>query len=236
MAERGDAVLMIKQSTIIKAMPEGGRMIYQGCTKTLPLADNSIDMIFSDPPYVRDLLWTYEAVAHEAMRVLKPGKFVALMCGGMALNKIMRWMDDAGLTFYWLYQLGMTGKGAGIVWMHGAQNIPISIRTKHVVVYSKGKAQARTATTGLYWAGGVDKRFHHWGQDIDSHRYYIDCFSSVGDLILDPMCGGGTTAPACELINRRWICADIAAEHTKMTKRRMNDNQDHTHDLGPLFA
>lgn len=190
----------------------------------LPLPSESIDMIFSDPPYVKDLLYTYQWLANEAERVLKPGKFIAVMCGGNNLNKIMRWFDEAGLEFYWCYHLGLSGVPAGIVWKHGNRNKPIAIRTKNVIVYSKGYALARTATTGLYWAGGEDKHYHHWGQDVDSHRYYIDCFSADGDLILDPMVGGGTTAIACKLLGRRWIVGDIDPVALKATLNRLADH------------
>ena len=50
--------------------------IIQLDTKQIPLPDNSVDMIFSDPPYVKDLIHTYDWLAQEAARVLKPGKFV----------------------------------------------------------------------------------------------------------------------------------------------------------------
>jgi DNA modification methylase len=188
----------------------------------IPLPDQTIDMIFSDPPYVKRLLHTYQWLAEEAARVLKPGRFVAVMCGGMGLNKLMRWFDDAGLTFYWLYQLQMTATGAGIVWMHGSPNIPIATRIKHILVYSNGPALARTATVSPYRAGAKDKRWHPWGQDVDSHRYYIDCFSHPGDLVLDPMVGGGTTAAACAAIGRRYIAGDLRPGCCLTTKRRMN--------------
>lgn len=203
----------------------------------LPLPPGSIDMIFSDPPYVKDLLYTYQWLAVEAARVLKPGKFVAVMCGGNALNKIMRWFDDAGLEFYWLYQLGMSDKRSGNVvwkWVDGHQ-MPISTRTKHILVYSKGEALARTATTGLYWAGGADnKEWHNWGQNIDSHRYYIDCFSAPGDLVLDPMAGGGTTAAACQLLGRRWICGDLDIKAIKAMQERLTAKN--TLSRYPMFA
>lgn len=212
-------------------------MIIRCNTQDLPIADNSIDMIFSDPPYVKHLLETYHWLADEAARVLKPGKFVAAMCGGMALNKIMRWFDEADLTFYWLYQLKMTATGAGIVWVHGNRRMPISTRTKHVLVYSKGKAVSRTATVGLFTAGGADKRWHHWGQDINSHRYYIDCFSQKGDVILDPMGGGGTTKAACDLLGRRCIIGDLDPAAISTMRQRFNPlaSPDLMADL-PLFA
>ena len=211
-------------------------MLIRVNTQNLPLADESIDMVFSDPPYIKEQIITYQWLANEAARVLKPGKFAAVMCGGMALNDIMRWFDDAGLSFYWLYQLGMTATGAGIVWKHGNNNVPISTRTKHVLVYSKGRALARTATVGLYWAGGVDKKWHHWGQDIDSHRYYIDCFSSPGDVVLDPMVGGGTTAVACKLLGRKWIVGDIDADAVTTTRKRLGGVRDTIYPELPLFT
>jgi len=191
-------------------------------TKQIPLPTESIDMIFTDPPYVKDLLCCYEWLANEAARLLKPGKFVAAMCGGMAINQIMRWFDDAGLTFYWQYQLKLSGKYTGVVWINGNRSVPIATRLKHVIVYSKGDALSRTATVSPYRAGGADKRWHHWGQDVDSHRYYIDCFSWPGDLILDPMAGGGTTAIACAALDRRWIVGDIDPEACVTMKERLN--------------
>ena len=210
-------------------------MILQLSTSYIPLPNDSIDMIFSDPPYVKDLLYTYDWLAGEAARVLKPRKFIAVMCGGMALDKIMRWFDDAGLTFYWLYQLQMTATGAGIVWMQGNPNIPIATRIKHVLVYCKGEGLARTATASPYRAGGIDKVWHHWGQDVDSHRYYIDCFSKVGDLVLDPMGGGGTTGVACSILGRRFILGDLNLDACYTMKHRLNGGLAESLDPLPLF-
>jgi len=210
-------------------------MITRWNVRYLPLTDNSIDMIFSDPPYIKDLLPAYRWLANEAARVLKPGKFIAVMCGGNGLNKIMHWFDDAKLDFWWLYQLGMRGQQTGVVWKNGNQKVPISTRTKHVLVYSKGKALARTATVGLYWAGGADKRWHFWGQDIDSHRYYIDCFSAEGDLILDPMAGGGTTGVACAILGRRCILGDIDSDALNICQARLSGKEECLNSW-PLFA
>lgn len=210
-------------------------MLAQVDVHRLPIADGSIDMVYSDPPYGHALIHTYRWLALEAARVLRPGGFVAVMCGGNSLNDIMRWFDDAGLSFWWLYQIGMTGQQTGVVWKHGSHNVPISTRTKHVLVYSRGRALARTATVGLYWAGGVDKTWHHWGQDIDSHRYYIDCFSKPGDLVLDPMAGGGTTGVACELLGRRYILCDLDRHALETCQRRLSGIPEPLNAL-PLFA
>lgn len=206
-------------------------------TKSLPIADNSIDMIFSDPPYVKDLLVCYQWIAQEAARVLKPGKFIAVICGGVGLNKIMRWFDDAGLDYYWNYQMGMRGRSSGQVWIRGNNKVPITLRTKNVLVYSKGEALPRCGTIGLYWSGGSDKRWHHWGQHVDSHRYYIDCFSAKGDLVLDPMGGGGTTSVACSILERRCIIGDIEPSAIATMQMRLHqEKQNGRMSPTPLFA
>lgn len=210
-------------------------MIIRLNVQRLPFPDDTFDMVFSDPPYVKDLIHTYQWLAKESARVLKPGKFVAVMCGGVGLNKIMRWFDDAGLYYYFAYQLQMTGAETGIVWMQGNPNIPIATRQKHVLVYSKGLALARTATVNPYVAGGIDKRWHHWGQDVDSHRYWIDCFSAKGDLVLDPMAGGGTTGVACSILERRFVLGDLDPEALAVTARRMNGGRESLSPV-PLFA
>jgi len=40
-------------------------------------------------------------------------------------------------------------------------------------------------------------------------RYYIEKFSSVGDVVLDPFLGSGTTLVECMLLNRDGIGIDI---------------------------
>lgn len=208
-------------------------VMIQLSVERLPLPDDSVDMIFSDPPYVKELAHTYGWLANEAARVLKPGRFAAVMCGGNRLNQIMRWFDNAGLTYYWLYQFKLNGNRTGIVWKYGNTQVPIIIRAKNVVVYSKGKALSRAATIDLYdSAARADKRWHYWGQSVDSHRYYIDCFSSEGDLVLDPMCGAGTTAAACKLLNRRCIIGDIDPAALKASVVRLSGSLESL----PLFA
>lgn len=214
-------------------------MIVQGSARRLPFADNSIQLIFCDPPYLRQFLRCYDWLARESARILRPGGFVLAMCGGLNINKIFRFFDDAGLDFYWKYENGMTGGTAGVVWKHSADGIstkhkPITVRSKSILAYSKGYALSRTGTCGWYEGNGKDKVYHEWGQDVESARYYIDCFSAEGDLVLDPFCGGGTTLAACRLINRRFIGGDVDPVALNTTRLRLA-NERGTYLNLPLF-
>lgn len=214
-------------------------MIVQGNVNRLPFADNSIQLIFSDPPYLRQFLHCYEWLAKESARILRPGGFVLAMCGGSYINKIFRFFDDADLDFYWKYENGMTGGNAGVVWKHSADGIstkhkPITVRSKSILAYSKGYALSRTGTCGWYEGNGKDKVYHEWGQDVESARYYIDCFSAEGDLVLDPFLGGGTTFAACRLINRRFVGADVDPVALNTTRLRLANERGAYLNL-PLF-
>lgn len=203
-------------------------MLIQSNTKQLPFPDNSIDHIYTDPPYLGTLLDCYRWLAIEAARVLRPGGFLMAMLGGSYKNQIFRFFDDAGLKYFWDYSFRMQGAQTGIVWKHSpAGNKPIVIRTKSMLIYSKGPAISRTGTADLVDAldsGQNWKKFHYWGQSVQVARYYLDCFTSEGDLICDPFVGGGSTVIAADLLNRRFIGCDL--DRSALLATRSNINND----------
>lgn len=185
----------------------------------LPLADNSVDMIFTDPPYLKEFLHVYGWLADEAMRVLKPGGFILAYCGGFFLNRIYRMFDDAGLTYFWQFVEG-TQPGRGVfIYRVGILNMH-----KPIIAYSKGPARLRVqGVHSRFDSIGKMKAYHHWGQDVGTARYYIDHCSAIGDIVLDPFVGGGTTAVACEILRRRCVAFDIDLTALKTTQQRLID-------------
>lgn len=210
--------------------------------KNIPLASGSVDMIFTDPPYLKKYISTYKWLAKESFRVLKPGGFLLAMCGGVYINQIFSFFDNSGLRFYWQYQNGMTGNRCGVVWRHSDdQNQPVTIRSKSILAYhkpsasdTKGRAVSRTPTAQWYDGNGKSKIYHIWGQDVESARYYIDCFTKEGDLVLDPFVGGGTTMAACDVINRRFVGFDIDSTSIEITRSRMETEHGYLRNL-PIF-
>jgi len=189
-------------------------MIAQATCQHLPLAEDSLDLIFTDPPYLKQYLPCYFWLAAEARRVLKPGGFVLAMCGGYYLNQIFRMFDGAGLSYHWKLENLM--QNSSVVWPS-----KIIARSKSILAYSKGASHPRCNTLGALHGGGMDKRFHEWGQDVNTARYYIDCFSRPGALVCDPFIGGGTTAIACALIDRRCVSFDIDPAAIATTVNRL---------------
>jgi len=50
---------------------------------------------------------------------------------------------------------------------------------------------------------------------------HILSWSDQGDIVLDPMCGSGTTCKMAALNGRRWLGIDISPEYIALAKRRM---------------
>lgn len=204
-------------------------MLTLSTIEALPFPNSSIDMIYTDPPYLKKHLSCYEWLASEAFRVLKPGGFALAMCGDLYINKIFRYFDDAGLTYFAL--LGERLKPPyPMIWLNRTM-----ANTRHIIAYSKGIGNLRVGGMLTSFTGnGAMKEYHRWGQDVGCARYYIDHFSKEGDIILDPFIGGGTTAVAAKLINRRYIGCDIDPAAFAATRDHLTGDRAPMRNL-PLF-
>ena len=194
------------------------------------IPDESIDLILTDPPYPKDYLYLWGELGKMAARVLKPTGFLLAMSGQMYLNEVMVYLNSH-LDYFWLYEAGSSGWAAGVCWPNGNTKVNIVVRCKPVLAYRVNETMLpRTSTLGLFWGSGGDKRFHKWGQDVSTFRYYADCFSSPGNVVLDPFAGGGTIPIACNVINRNYIAFEIDPETADLARERVLNTQP------PLFV
>lgn len=53
----------------------------------------------------------------------------------------------------------------------------------------------------------------------------IQRFTDENDVILDPFMGSGTTAIACERLNRRWIGIEISEEYCEIAAKRIENER-----------
>lgn len=76
------------------------------------------------------------------------------------------------------------------------------------------------------WATHKSDWRGNWAPEIA--RNLILRYSDVGDLLLDPMIGGGTTAIEAKLLNRNIICSDINNEALRRTREALKFSIDNT--------
>jgi hypothetical protein len=186
------------------------------------MPDESIDLIFTDPPYTKSDLHLYDWLFPWATRVLRPSGFLIAYVGGYYQDAVMAKARKSSLSFFWQFTYVNGGSDSSIVWER-----MIIARGKVLLCYRKRKSRAKPRTLVLgVWAGsGEDKRYHAWGQDASTARYYVDCFSQPNDIIADPFVGGGTTPYVCRVLDRHFVCFDSSPTAIATTQERLKTIQ-----------
>jgi DNA modification methylase len=183
------------------------------------IPDESIDLIFTDPPYIKEQMYLYSWLSQEADRVLKPNGFLFAYVGTYWKFEAMQLLATH-LTYYWdCIEIHTHNKP--FMWATWARST-----YKSIVVFCKSKkSRPRKQYFDAWSGGGEDKRYHHWGQDESTARYYIDCFSALGETILDPFCGGGTVPAICTQLRRNFIAFEIDPQTADIARTRLQTVQ-----------
>jgi site-specific DNA-methyltransferase (adenine-specific) len=184
------------------------------------IPDESIDLVFTDPPYLREYLPLYGWLAEEAARALKPGGFCMAYAGTYWKAEVIRSMSR-NLDYFWDFIAFGEGPGS-MVW----QRRVIS-RHKSIFCWTKaGENPLPRCNVLSIWVGsGMDKRYHVWGQDESTARYYMDCFSAPGAVVWEPFAGGGTTPAVCKILGRDFVAFEIDPDAAQVARDRVAATQ-----------
>lgn len=182
------------------------------------IPDESIDLIFTDPPYPKEYLSLYGWLSEIASRKLKPGGFCLTYAGNYWKYETMLLLGQH-LNYFFDYVTIMPGDNS-VLWPRRT-----IARHKSILAFVKGKGLPRTNVLSAWIATEADKRYHLWGQDERTARYFIDCFSSSGDTVLDPFCGGGTGPIACKVLSRNYISFEIDPATADIARKRLQTVQ-----------
>jgi len=175
--------------------------------------DNSIDLILTDPPYPKEYLYLYEALAMEAKRVLKPSGFLISYSGQTYLPEVMKYLGGQ-LDYFWLAGLNHLGKKQ-IVFQKN-----VSCRMKPILIYQKPPMKKPHQFCDLIDSPAPNKELDKWQQSVEPFITLLDRFSEPNDLILDPFCGTGTIPWACKLKKRKCIAYEIEEEKYLISIKR----------------
>lgn len=194
--------------------------IYTGDARELSssIPDESVDLIITDPPYLKEYLSLYGWLAATASRILKPGGFCFAYGGGEHLPNNIQQMSGH-LNYYWLFILKHNG-GWPRMW---AKHLMSGY--KPVMVYTKGKPQD-TPWLGTIHEGVKDKRYHKWGQGAGFAIKMIDTLTEPGDIIFDPMVGGGMVPAACIETGRNFLGFEIDPDTADVARERIKNTPD----------
>lgn len=181
------------------------------------LENNSIDLIFTDPPYLKKDVHLYELLAKEAKRILKPHAHLITYVGNVWTPKVFSILEK-----HLTYRLQITlvhKEGGLIVW-----STRVLSMSKAILVYTKGPIDRHAPIMATIFSDkGYSKAHHIWEQNIAFPLYAIPLTTNPRDTVLDPFCGGGTTAQACKILNRNCITFDNNPKCIEITNKRLSN-------------
>jgi hypothetical protein len=188
--------------------------------------DESVDLIFTDPPYHESALPLWSDLAELAYTALKPGSFLLTYSGHIFLPEVFRRMCDRGLEYYWMLSVDHT---------HGQVTFPkrhCYVSWKPLIMWRKRSSseadEPSEAEPTHEWfkdrlvAGDpTAKDYHKWAQPLSQAEKMIKKFCPPGGLVMDPMCGSATIPLAALLNDRLAVGVEENSEHYERAKQRV---------------
>ncbi len=173
------------------------------------------DFIITDPPYPREYLHLYEALAIRANEWLKPGGLLIAMCGQSYLNQIYEMMSKY-IEYYWTAAYLTPGESPSL-WQKNV--IP---KWKPLLIFAKGKYSGKMFGD-VFTSGANEKGLHKWGQSESGMYSIISNVCLPGQSIFDPFCGSGTTGVAALKHGCLFHGIDIDSDNVNISRGRLND-------------
>ena len=156
------------------------------------IADSSIDLIFTDPPYKREWIPSYEPLGKLASRVLKEGGSLVMSAGQYALPQIFDYTKNSGLKYWW---------AIGVVRHNGSprllQNQHVYVMWKPLLWFVKGsRLRTLDSIADLIDSEPSRKVLHDDGQSPVDAEYVISKLTVQDDVVFDPLMGAARTGIA----------------------------------------
>jgi ParB-like chromosome segregation protein Spo0J len=164
------------------------------------IAESSVDLIFTDPPYDRESIPLYGELAKLASRVLEDGGSLLTYAGHYTLPSIFDLMKNSGLTYWWIIPVLHAGPFAKVFPKQ------VTVTWKPLLWFVKGtKLRTPEFIRDSIQSELPDKDPHDWAQSTIEAEHIISKLTIENDVVLDPMMGSGTTGIAALKLNRKFV-------------------------------
>lgn len=180
------------------------------------IANNSVALMFTDPPYDRDSLPMFSQLGDLAARILVDGGSLVTYCGQYVLPEVISRLG-VRLRYFWIACCLHTGGTAQM------REYGVKVKWKPMLWFVKGKFRRDRET----WIEDLitsreEKDGHPWQQSVIEASHFIEKLTVKGEIVVDPFCGSGTTAFAAKELGRQWWTADTNATHVKTARDRLS--------------
>lgn len=181
------------------------------------IPNNSIDLIYTDPPYPKKYLYLYEGMAKEAQRILKVGGSFISIIPHYALEKVMK---DVSPYLKWRWIISMWQMGG----QHPRMAMGVEVLWKPLGWWIKEKwINGRGFVVDGFINNPPDKKLDKWEQSEDWAEYALKFVFDEDAIVLDPLVGTGTLPVVMKRNNVNFIGIDVDQEKCKIARSRLNE-------------
>jgi len=162
------------------------------------VADGSLSLIFTDPPYDKKARELFNGIGEFASAKLCEGGSLICYVGQTQMPTAIA--DLQKHLRYWWTLCCLHSGGANLMNEYG-----IRCGWKAVLWFVKGTRDNKEDIVSDVMSGGREKSHHDWQQSQSEAEYWIQHLCPTDGIVCDPFLGGGTTAAAAIKTNRRWV-------------------------------
>lgn len=181
------------------------------------IPDESVDLIFTDPPYDRKAIELYDGLGEFAARVLRPGGSLVAYVGQIQLPDAVADLSKH-LRYWWTCSCYHSGPTLLRMNEYGIVN-----GWKPMLWFVKETRGDKQTFINDVATGSREKSHHDWQQSEAEARYFIELLTDPDGFVVDPFCGGGTTPAACIALGRKWSAFEIDAGQHALASSRIHE-------------
>ncbi len=191
--------------------------LYNGDFRDMNIPNESVHLIFTDPPYRDCDLDNYTDLAKHAESILVPGGSLFCIVPNAHIHELIPVLTQHGLTYHWTCAIQHSSWGTNVMW-----GKHISVRYKPLVWCVKGTRRTRQNVSDMVKSSKPAKSLHPWEQSTVESDYYISTVTIPGETIHDPFMGSGTFGVSAVSNKRKFIGAEIEQKYYDYAVRRIN--------------
>lgn len=182
------------------------------------VTDDSLSLIFTDPPYDRKALELFDGLADFAESKLCEGGSLLCYVGHVQLAEAIATLSKR-LRFWWTVCCLHSGPNSLM------KEYGIRVGWKPVLWFVKGTRDNKEDIVQDVMSGGREKSHHEWQQSQTEAEYWIEHLCPKDGIVCDPFLGGGTTAAAAIKLKRKWIAFEKDEQQAAFAVGRLSGDK-----------
>ena len=184
----------------------------------LKIKNNTVSLIFTDPPYHDKFIHLYDDLGKQASLVLRDGGSLVTYVGQGNIGKVINMMEKHGLKFHWPITVLHAGASASVF------GKKVLVAAKIMLWFVKGKYEGEFVRDVIK-SEFEGKELHEWAQSTKESDYYIKYMTIENEIVYDPFLGSGTFGISAKRLKRQFIGCEIDKQHFETARRLISNVQ-----------